>query len=405
MFMKTYKKQQLDNGITLITQQIAVSNSVHFHIGVVAGSRYEGTVNNGISHLFEHLVARTITRELRVNEWQESYILSTFDAYTNKDFTKYYFEVEKDDLSVANKLVGCIFSPSIDAESLRDEKEIIKEEIADSQDDSRDIFDNNVAKMFFGSNALGLPVLGTKRTVGAISLAELSAFQKEFYNPKNVTIVASGAFDESSLIRLLGDIAPHESPDPSRKLPQNFENKILGEHRVESGAEQTLASWLFVGGTENVYGSTVSNFFANLLYEYLNCYIRDKGFSYSLSVAIAKYRNLNVLEIDSSFSRDKGRSFIAKVGQCIENFQEGFDEDSLAVAKENAKKMVALDSDDAGNATEYLLNSTLLFGETKSAEEVVEEIDRIKLPDLDKFVDKYFAGEGSLFISRASVKR
>jgi predicted Zn-dependent peptidase len=397
--MKTSHKQTLDNGITLITQEMAKGNSVHFYIAIVAGSRYENPENNGISHLIEHLVSRNIYKSLRTNDWQESYVLSVFDAYTTKDFTKYYFEVDKSDLQLARNLIYQVLQPVFDQDSLEAEKEIIAEEIAEVLDDPQRVFSDSTAKILFGDNPLSQGVLGDPKILKNTTLEQVNQFAREYYNFKNIVIVATGSLDPANLVNLLDKIqctsTLSEAKNNSELISQTPGDIIA----LPSKTEQTLASWYFTSRLGDANMSTKNTFFVDLLNEYLDYRVRDKGFSYSLSVTLLRFRGRGVLEIYSSFSDDKLTEFIDQVSKNIKTFRKEFNQEVLDYAKQNMIKALKLEEDETRQVAGYLLNSYLYFGEPTDHKDVMAAIKSVDISDLDKFYELYLSHKGHLFVS------
>jgi len=95
------KRHVFDNGLVVITHEKHDNPLVSIHIWVRCGSIYENSDKRGISHFYEHMIFRG-TNEVRVGEINRSIEKwgGTVNAVTSKDYTQYYFVVNKIILSV-----------------------------------------------------------------------------------------------------------------------------------------------------------------------------------------------------------------------------------------------------------------------------------------------------------------
>ena len=403
--MNTYKKHNLESETILITQKIEGKSSIQFSIGVRSGSRYEKPDNNGISHLVEHIVSRNIREMLRENNWQGSYILSTFDAFTNKEFTKYYFEVEKNDLALAASIVSQILSPVFTKELLKAEKGIILEEIAEAEDDPQSIFEDNVAKRFFAGNSLAQGVLGVTAKIKKIDADQINQYLSDFYSSERIVIVATGKIDSDQLSKLLVRESSKNVSVNDKIGVVSFVRPQPGVTYISSKIEQTMVGWYFVSPQTGIKEGIKSTFFARVLDEYLNFYIRDTGFCYSLSASVTHFQEIGILEIYSSFSGNKVEEFTDRVKKCLDNFKQNFDDEALELAKENSVKALSIEADETSNLAGYLLDSFLLYGEVVTIYDVINVIKTLSRNDLETFYKQYLSYSGHLFIAGSKTTK
>ena len=91
---------RLTNGIKVVCDPIANSNSVAFGVWVTVGSQNEKKENNGIAHMIEHMVFKGTKKRSAVQIADEiADVGGNIDAYTSKEVTSYYAWVLPENLN------------------------------------------------------------------------------------------------------------------------------------------------------------------------------------------------------------------------------------------------------------------------------------------------------------------
>ena len=104
---------RLTNGIRVVSEQIASSNSVAFGVWIAVGSQNENINNNGIAHMIEHMVFKGTEKRTAVQIADEiAEVGGNVDAYTSKEVTSYYAWVLPENLSKTIDLLGDMLSHS-----------------------------------------------------------------------------------------------------------------------------------------------------------------------------------------------------------------------------------------------------------------------------------------------------
>lgn len=126
----------LDNGLRLLSEEIAGMPSVTVGIWVENGSRDETPQLNGISHFLEHLLFKGTARRTAGQIAQEiDAIGGALDAFTGKEYTCYYARVLNEHLPLALDLLTDIFLySSFPQDEIERERSVICQEIAQGED-------------------------------------------------------------------------------------------------------------------------------------------------------------------------------------------------------------------------------------------------------------------------------
>ncbi len=198
-----YSKIVLDNGLTLICQQIPHMKSLSIGVWVLTGSRFETAETMGLCHFLEHAVFKGTTRRnaLQIAKSIEA-VGGSQNAFTSKEHTCYYATILNNDLHLAvDVLSDLVINPLLRPADIEKEKQVILQEISDAEDNPEEFVQDYIYGMFFPGNPLGYNILGTKQTVQGLRLKQIRAFHKKYYVPKNIIVSVAGHFNEKDLIQ------------------------------------------------------------------------------------------------------------------------------------------------------------------------------------------------------------
>lgn len=201
----------LSNGLPIIQVDTKSFSSVTIMLLVGAGSRYENSKNNGVSHFFEHMAFKGSAKYKTAFEISSKIdsIGGIFNAFTSKDHTGYYIKapVVHSKLMI-NILSDMLLNPNLNLKEIEKEKKVIIEEINMYEDmparKVSDVYDDLV----YENHPLSFGIAGTKETVTNISRNTITEYLKNFYHPKNAVLVMAG-----------GGIIPREGLSLTRDYP------------------------------------------------------------------------------------------------------------------------------------------------------------------------------------------
>lgn len=212
----------LANGIRVASCRMPQVETVSLGMWVGVGARHEEANEHGLSHLLEHMAFKgTASRSARRIAEEIEEVGGDLNASTGLDSTAYYARVLKGDDKVALELLADILlNSSFSEEELEKEREVILQEIAGAKDDPEDIAYELLQETAFPGQAVGRPILGTPKSVRAISAADLKGFLGRKYAPQAMVFSAAGAIDHDAWVRhveaLFGRLTPSEDGGESR---------------------------------------------------------------------------------------------------------------------------------------------------------------------------------------------
>ncbi|RMH40281.1 MAG: insulinase family protein [Alphaproteobacteria bacterium] len=239
---------RLDNGLELVVIEDHRAPVVVHMVWYRTGAADERPGKSGIAHFFEHLMFKA-TDELQPGEFSRIVELNggTDNAFTTWDYTAYFQRVAADRLGLMMKM---------EADRMRDlrlsddvvltERSVILEERNQRVDgDPGALFSEQRRAAQFLNHPYGIPVIGWRHEIAALTADDARAFYRRYYAPNNAIVVVAGDVDPARVRELAerhyGPLAPSKDIPP-RLRPQ--EPPQLAERRLVSIDERVAQPYL-----------------------------------------------------------------------------------------------------------------------------------------------------------------
>ena len=204
MYSENFKKNVLDNGLTIISENIPSVRSVAVGVWIKTGSRFEYPSENGIAHFLEHMMFKGTRKRspLAIAQSLES-IGGNLNAFTGKEVTCYYANALDIHINRAVEVLSDMVCNSVFPEKeIPRERFVVLEEIKSTQDTPEEhIFDIFHEKLF-PDGPLGRPILGTEKIVSGFERNGVVKFWQSHYSPEKIVIAAAGNLQHDKLVSL-----------------------------------------------------------------------------------------------------------------------------------------------------------------------------------------------------------
>ena len=233
----------LDNGLTVVIQELHTAPLVSVWSWYKVGSKDEQPGLAGVSHWVEHMNfkgSKNIPRD------QVKGIIERFggswNGYTWIDLTTYLETATKDALDrmlfiEAERMGNCLYDPR-DCES---ERTVIISELQGGENDPDQLLDIEVTATAFRAHPYGHPPIGWISDLESMTRDDLYGYYRRYYVPNNAALVIVGDVDSADALccveKQFGAIAPGALPE----RPRTTEPAQLGERRVGIAREGTTA--------------------------------------------------------------------------------------------------------------------------------------------------------------------
>ena len=195
----------LDGGLRVVTAAMPDRGSVAVGLWVRCGSRDEPARLNGISHFIEHLAFKGTRRRSGEQIAREiEGAGGSINASTGEESTFYYAQVLPENLDCAvDVLVDMVVRPAFRADQLDVQKDIVLDEIRMIEDRPASLVEDLFSEALWDSHPLGRRIVGTARSIRAISRADLLGYHRRMYAQNACVVALAGRVRHDEAVRLV----------------------------------------------------------------------------------------------------------------------------------------------------------------------------------------------------------
>jgi predicted Zn-dependent peptidase len=198
----TVTVQTLPNGLTVLAAPLHHARTAAFCLNVRVGSRDDPPGREGLAHILEHMLFRGTERlpsARALNAAIEALGTSMYAA-TTRSYTTFEMTTPPETLGPALELLGELITTPTLAE-LDVERDIVLQERLDEVDErGRPIdLDNVSMRALWPSSGLGHSIVGSERSLRAITRDDLAAHLARYYGAPNLVLAVVGPYDSASL--------------------------------------------------------------------------------------------------------------------------------------------------------------------------------------------------------------
>lgn len=394
-------KEVLPNGLTVLSERMEHVRSIAVGIWLNTGSRQERPERNGISHFIEHMVFKgTETRSAEDIARSVDSIGGHLDAFTAKECVSFNTVVLDEHLDVAfDVLSDLVLHPLFKPEDITRERSVVMEEIKSEEDNPDYLLHEIFSQNFWKGHPIGMPILGTKRTVGALAKNIIEEQFHLSYRPNNMVIAAAGNVQHSRLLDLvnkrfhhlkkqqpkLPDPAPHTHARITLRNKPSLEqvHVCLGVPSYPLPHERRYACYVL---NTLLGGGMSSRLFQN---------IREKqGLAYSVFSDLTPYRDTGCLIVYAGTSPASAPRVVESVMHEFCNLKENLvGPEELRRAKDHLKGSMMLGLESTGSRMSNLSRQELYFGKFITLDEMIAKIEAVTAEEIATITREFFRSE------------
>jgi len=231
------------NGFNVLNIEIANYPISTTSVWINAGSKEDSIENQGLSHLFEHLLFTKT--EKYPNRQQRLEIVESngfyYNALTTLQYQHYFYvhTFKKSKLAL-EMLCDGVFSTSVDQEMLDVEKKVVIAEESENRQDPSSYVWTLSNKGLWGTHSLGKDLYGNSKTVTSINLSDFKTFQSQNFHPENMCFVfINTALSRDDQEKIIGGFSSkifidNKHSKPPKKVNKSFEKLTFEERDQES---------------------------------------------------------------------------------------------------------------------------------------------------------------------------
>lgn len=401
-----YIKEQLPNGIRVVTEEIPHVRSVSIGLWVGVGSRDETDENSGIAHFIEHMMFKgTKNRSAKQIAEELDAIGGQLNAFTAKEYTCYYAKTLDEHFPKSLDLLADMFFNSLyDPQEIDKERNVIIEEINMYEDAPDELIHDLFASTLWNNHPLGRSIIGTREVVEKINRADIISFLKTFYTPDQLVIAVAGNVKHDRVMEL---ITPLFDRMEGKSTARNYA-KPVPVYQVATKKKDTEQVHLCIGvpglplDHEQIYSLYVLNSIlgggiSSRLFQEIR---EERGLAYSVYSYHNSYKDAGLFSIYTGLSLKNIGPVVELISRELKQIKAGkVTEEEVFRAKEQLKGSLYLGLENVSNRMSRIGKSELCLGRIITPEEAVEKINRVGIKDVQLLAEQLFASDKMVLTS------
>jgi len=378
---------RLANGFTVASLAMPGVETAAVALNADVGARHESEAENGLAHLFEHMVFKgTRSRSARAIAEAIEDVGGSLNAWTSRDSTLFHARILGGDLPLAVELVGeLVMDPRFDADDLVKEREVVLSEIGEALETPDDLVFDNLQTVAFPAQALGRPILGTADTLAGLDCPSLLRWRDSQYRGPGLVLAAAGQVDHDALVRqaeaLFGGLPADAHPQPDRArwqggtLPDGKHGEQLHVALAFSGPDARAPGYY----AAQLFATALGGGMSSRLFQELR---EERGLAYSVSASHTPHSDIGVLSLYFASRPKDGPAALALLRDVAHATAANLTQAELSRARAQIKAGILMALEGCGGQSDWLGRSLITFGRVLPPAEAVAALEAATLDDV-----------------------
>lgn len=393
--------KKLDNGVRVVLEKIDYVRSISFGIWVKNGSRNEHTEYNGMSHFIEHMLFKgTENRTAKQIAEEMDAVGGQINAYTTKEYTCYHTRVLDKHFDRALDVMSDMFLHSRFAQKdIEKERNVIIEEINMYEDAPEELVHDTLQEAIWQGSSLGQPILGTVESISKFQTKDMKNFFENQYHTENTVISVAGHFDTEEMYTKLNqtlgqwkrknDFVYYDTKTIYTPKVIKKEKDIEQVHlciafpSLERDHPQKYALAVF----NTIFGGGMSSILFQKIRE-------ENGLTYTIYSYTSAYVDSGLFAIYGGMNPNQTEKVIQLIFDEIKLLKENkFPQKLIDITKEQIISNFIIGRESTVNLMTSSGASVLLRGFVQDTEEILQQIEKITVEDIQNVIEKIFVKE------------
>jgi len=396
--MLRYQTTRLNNGLRVLTAPVPDTKTFTLLIMVGAGSRYETTENQGISHFLEHLFFKGGKKYTKPNEvaYELDKIGASYNAFTGKEYAGYWVKTAQNHRQLTFEILSdMVLHARLPEKEIEKERGVIIEEINVYEDLPISKVSENFDLMVFGDNNAGRDILGTKKIVKNLKRPDMIRYKENLYTPDNMVVLAAGKIDKEEV---LSNVKKY-FPLPKKKKSHTFSPPVRQDRkRLHLQYKKTEQAHLVFGfptipalHPDRYAQSIISIILGGNMSSRLFAKMRQElGAAYYIHTSRAVLSDCGHLAAYTGVNLAKTQLAISEIIAEFQKISKNLKDSEVQNAKEFLKGQTALWTEDRVSVAEDFAKEELLYGKIESYEYYLKQTEKVTAEQVKAFAKKYF---------------
>jgi len=378
----TVRSTTLDNGMTVLTDDMPHLESASLGIWVKAGSRSETEAEHGISHMLEHMAFKgTATRNaLDIASTIEN-VGGDLNAATSVEHTGYFARVLKEDVALAGGILSDILQNSqFEQGEIDREQQVIVQEIGAARDNPDDHVFDLFQQAAYPDQAIGRTILGTVESVNSFGSDEIRAYMDRNYVGDHMVLCAAGNVDHDALVDIANDrfhtLRRNGAPPPEKA------SYVGGEQRLVSDHEQAHIVLGMEGRAYNSDGFYAVQILASILGGGMSSRlfqeVREKrGLCYSVYAFHWAFADSGIFGVAASTGEEEVTDLVPVILDELRKATESISDEEVIRVRNQIRAGLLMSLESPSSRAGQLARQQILWGRPIPLQETTERINRI----------------------------
>ncbi|HWO01907.1 MAG TPA: pitrilysin family protein [Blastocatellia bacterium] len=387
----------LDNGLTIISEQMNHVRSASVGIWVRSGSRHEQASVNGISHFIEHTLFKgTRNRTSREIAVESDGIGGHVDAFTSREVAAYYVRVLDEHLTRAFDLIAdLVTNPLFADEELDRERNVVTEEIKMVEDTPDDLVQEVFVSNFWPNHPLGRSILGTVETLATFDHERVADYFSRVYTPRNLVIAGAGNLQHERFVEMVAGYFRGMEDRPaglSSSPPRSVARRVVLDKDLEQ-AHLVLGTSCPAMTSKDRYAVHLLNVMlgggmSSRLFQTIR---EEHGLAYAVYSGVNAYTDAGFLSVYAATSPDQINDVIRLSVEEFDKLKsEPVGDAELQRSKDQLKVSIMLGLESTSARMSNLARQEIFFGRQFTLDEMLERINRVTAEDVQRMAVEIF---------------
>ena len=209
----------LSNGLKLIVREDHRAPTVAHMVWYRAGSMDETNGRTGVAHVLEHMMFKG-TEKVKAGEFSRlvAAVGGRENAFTSRDYTAYFQQIEKSKLDDVMKLEADRMSNLNfdDAEFFKEIQVVMEERRLRTEDNPNSLLNESLMATAYMSSPYRHPVVGWMNDLQNMKPSDARDWYRSWYKPNNATVVITGDVDAK---QVLASVEKYYGANAAQELP------------------------------------------------------------------------------------------------------------------------------------------------------------------------------------------
>ena len=410
-YSSSVRRIELANGTRVIVDPAPGFRSAAVLVALNGGSRDELPHQIGLTHLLEHLLfKRTSNLSPRDIANRIDELGGRINASTDVDSLCLYGNVQCTDVeSLLFFFSQLLRDPQFTERDLKLEKEIIRQEILETEDDSLAVTFREFNERFWPSATLGMPVFGYPEVLAEFNSGDVKARLNDLLVGTRIIVCVAGAVNVDSVLSQIEDLFGSLPRGASREVqtPTTGSGVFIVPKPVSQTHLVIGQRWTSLRDADYLAGLVVATVLGDGMSSRLFRSLREShGLAYDVSSSVDSYADtgvlLNCVTLEKRNVEFAQKLLLAEVTLLKQDFLQ---DDEFTRTIKMMVAQVEMQHDELGARTWRALETEILFGRCISIDEIVDRLKALSMNDVRAVIDQRLLVEHGLMVLGGDVDK